>query len=177
MTRTKIADALKSTEYGATINIKGWVRTRRGNKTVSFIALNDGSTINNIQVVADNEKFGDEYLKPITTGACISVTGILVESMGKGQSVEIQAENIEIYGTADPETYPLQKKGHTLEFLREIAHLRPRTNTFGAVLRIRHHMAQAIHRFFHERGSFTCTHLSSPARTVKVPVRCFRLQQ
>ena len=154
MTRTKIADALKSTEYGATINIKGWVRTRRGNKTVSFIALNDGSTINNIQVVADNEKFGDEYLKPITTGACISVTGILVESMGKGQSVEIQAENIEIYGTADPETYPLQKKGHTLEFLREIAHLRPRTNTFGAVLRIRHHMAQAIHRFFHERGFF-----------------------
>ena len=154
MTRTKIADALKSTEYGATINIKGWVRTRRGNKTVSFIALNDGSTINNIQIVADNEKFGDEYLKPITTGACISVTGILVESMGKGQSVEIQAENIEIYGTADPETYPLQKKGHTLEFLREIAHLRPRTNTFGAVLRIRHHMAQAIHRFFHERGFF-----------------------
>ena len=154
MTRTKIADALKSTEYGATINIKGWVRTCRGNKTVSFIALNDGSTINNIQVVADNEKFGDEYLKPITTGACISVTGILVESMGKGQSVEIQAENIEIYGTADPETYPLQKKGHTLEFLREIAHLRPRTNTFGAVLRIRHHMAQAIHRFFHERGFF-----------------------
>lgn len=154
MTRTIIAEALKRTDYGTTINIKGWVRTRRGNKTVSFVALNDGSTINNIQVVADNEKFGDEYLKPITTGACISVTGTLVESMGKGQSVEIQAEAIEIYGTADPDTYPLQKKGHTLEFLRDIAHLRPRTNTFGAVLRVRHHMAQAIHRFFHERGFF-----------------------
>jgi asparaginyl-tRNA synthetase len=154
MTRTIIADALKSTDYGKTINIKGWVRTRRGNKNVSFIALNDGSTINNIQVVADNEKLGEEHLKPITTGACISVTGILVESLGKGQTVEIQAENIEIYGGADPETYPLQKKGHTLEFLREIAHLRPRTNTFGAIFRVRHHMAQAIHRFFHERGFF-----------------------
>jgi len=154
MTRTIIAEALKSTEYGKTINIKGWVRTRRGNKTVSFIALNDGSTINNIQVVADNEKLGEEYLKPITTGACVSVTGVLVESLGKGQAVEVQAEKIEIYGGADPETYPLQKKGHTLEFLREIAHLRPRTNTFGAVLRIRHHLAQAIHRFFHERGFF-----------------------
>jgi asparaginyl-tRNA synthetase len=154
MTRTIIADAIKSTDYGKTINIKGWVRTRRGNKNVSFIALNDGSTIKNIQVVADNEKLGEEYLKPITTGACISVTGTLVESLGKGQSVEIQAENIEIYGGADPETYPLQKKGHTLEFLREIAHLRPRTNTFGAIFRIRHHMAQAIHRFFHERGFF-----------------------
>ncbi len=154
MTRTIIANALKSTDYGTTVNIKGWVRTRRGNKNVSFIALNDGSTINNIQVVADNEKFGEEFLKPITTGACISVVGILVESMGKGQTVEVQAESFEIYGGADPDTYPLQKKGHTLEFLREIAHLRPRTNTFGAVLRIRHHMAQAIHRFFHERGFF-----------------------
>lgn len=154
MIRTVIADALKRTDIGATVNVKGWVRTRRGNKNVSFIALNDGSTINNIQIVADNEKFGEEYLKPITTGACVSVTGILVESLGKGQTVEIQAETIEIYGTADPETYPLQKKGHTLEFLREIAHLRPRTNTFGAVFRIRHHMAMAIHRFFHERGFF-----------------------
>lgn len=154
MMRTKIVDALKSTDFGAEVNIKGWVRTRRGNKNVSFIALNDGSTIHNIQVVADNEKFGDEYLKPITTGACISVTGTLVESLGKGQTVEIQANEIEIYGTADPETYPLQKKGHTLEFLREIAHLRPRTNTFGAIFRIRHHMAMAIHRFFHDRGFF-----------------------
>jgi len=154
MTRTKIIDALKSSDFGTQVNLKGWVRTRRGNKNVSFIALNDGSTINNIQVVADNEKFGDEYLKPITTGACISVTGTLVESLGKGQSVEIQANEIEIYGIADPETYPLQKKGHTLEFLREIAHLRPRTNTFGAVFRIRHHMAMAIHNFFHERGFY-----------------------
>ena len=154
MTRTVIKDALKLSDFGKSVNIKGWVRTRRGNKSVSFIALNDGSTINNIQIVADNEKFGEEYLKPITTGACISVTGILTESLGKGQSVEIQAEEIEILGVADPETYPLQKKGHTLEFLREIAHLRPRTNTFGAVFRIRHHMAMAIHRFFHERGFF-----------------------
>jgi len=154
MTRTVIKDALKLSDFGKSVNIKGWVRTRRGNKSVSFIALNDGSTINNIQIVADNEKFGEEYLKPITTGACISVTGILTESLGKGQSVEIQAEEIEILGAADPETYPLQKKGHTLEFLREIAHLRPRTNTFGAVFRIRHHMAMAIHRFFHERGFF-----------------------
>jgi len=154
MNRTIILDALKRTDFGADINIKGWVRTRRGNKSVSFIALNDGSTIHNIQIVADNEKFGDEFLKPITTGACISVTGKLVASQGQGQSVEVQAEKIEIYGTADPETYPLQKKGHTLEFLREIAHLRPRTNTFGAIYRIRHHMAMAIHNFFHERGFF-----------------------
>ncbi len=154
MSRTIIVDALKRTDFGAEVNIKGWVRTRRGNKTVSFIALNDGSTINNIQVVADNEKFGDEYLKPITTGACISVTGKLVESMGQGQHVEIQADKIEIYGAADPETYPLQKKGHTMEFLRDIAHLRPRTNTFGAIFRVRHNMAMAVHTFFHERGFF-----------------------
>ena len=151
--RTVIVDALKRTDYGAKVNIKGWVRTRRGNKNVSFIALNDGSSINNIQIVADIAKFGEEYLKPITTGACISVNGILVESMGQGQSVEVQAEEIEIYGTAD-NTYPLQKKGHTLEFLREVAHLRPRTNTFGAIFRIRHNMAMAIHTFFHERGYF-----------------------
>ena len=151
--RTVIVDALKRTDYGAKVNIKGWVRTRRGNKNVSFIALNDGSSINKIQIVADIAKFGEEYLKPITTGACISVNGILVESMGQGQSVEVQAEEIEIYGTAD-NTYPLQKKGHTLEFLREVAHLRPRTNTFGAIFRIRHNMAMAIHTFFHERGYF-----------------------
>ena len=154
MSRTIIVDALKRKDFGAEINIKGWVRTRRGNKNVSFIALNDGSTINNIQVVAETEKFGDEFLKPITTGACLSITGTLVESMGQGQTVEVQASKIEIYGVADPETYPLQKKGHTLEFLREIAHLRPRTNTFGAIFRIRHNMAMAIHTFFHERGFF-----------------------
>ena len=154
MVRTVIADALRRSDFGAEINVKGWVRTKRGNKNVSFIALNDGSTINNIQVVADIEKFGDDYLKPITTGACISVTGTLVESPAHGQSVEVHAEAIEIYGTADPATYPLQKKGHTLEFLREIAHLRPRTNTFGAIFRIRHNMAMAIHTYFHERGYF-----------------------
>ena len=152
MSRMIITNAIKSKEFGAIINIKGWVRTRRGNKNVSFIAMNDGSCIHNIQVVVDNEKFGDEYLKPITTGACISVTGKLVESQGQGQSVEIHAEEILIYGTADPETYPLQKKGHTLEFLREIAHLRPRTNTFGAIFRIRHQMAMAIHSFFNDKG-------------------------
>lgn len=152
--RTKIVDALKCTDFGSTINVKGWVRTRRGNKNVSFIALNDGSTINNIQIVIDNEKFGEEFLKPITTGASLSVNGILVESQGKGQTCEIQATEIEIFGTADPNTYPLQKKGHTLEFLREIAHLRPRTNTFGAILRIRHNMAFAIHKYFNDRGYF-----------------------
>ncbi len=152
--RTKIVDVLKTDSFGTKVNVKGWVRTRRGSKQVNFIALNDGSTINNVQIVVDIETFGEEYLKPITTGSCINVNGILVESQGKGQKVEIQATEIEIYGTADPETYPLQKKGHSLEFLREIAHLRPRTNTFGAVFRIRHHMAMAIHRFFHERGFF-----------------------
>ena len=154
MLRTKIVDALKRTDYGADVNIKGWVRTRRGNKNVSFIALNDGSTIHNIQIVVDLAKLDEEKLKPVTTGACISATGKLVESQGKGQTVEIQADDIVIYGSADPETYPLQKKGHTLEFLREIAHLRPRTNTFGAVFRVRHHMAIAIHKFFHDRGFF-----------------------
>ena len=154
MERTVIVDALKRTDIGAEINIKGWVRTRRGNKNVSFIALNDGSTINNIQIVVDMAKFDEEALKPITTGACINVNGKLVESMGQGQTVEVQADEIEIYGTADPEKYPLQKKGHTLEYLREIAHLRPRTNTFGAIFRIRHNMAIAVHTFFHERGFF-----------------------
>ena len=154
MQRTKIVDALKRTDYGADVNIKGWVRTRRGNKNVSFIALNDGSTIYNIQIVVDLAKLDEEKLKTVTTGACISATGKLVESQGKGQSVEIQADDIYIYGGADPETYPLQKKGHSLEFLREIAHLRPRTNTFGAVFRVRHHMAIAIHKFFHDRGFF-----------------------
>ena len=152
--RTVIIDALKRTDVGVEINIKGWVRTRRGNKNVSFIALNDGSTINNIQVVVDMSNFDEEALKPITTGACINVNGMLVNSMGQGQNVEIQATEIQIYGTADPDKYPLQKKGHTLEYLREIAHLRPRTNTFGAIFRIRHHMSMAIHTFFHERGFF-----------------------
>ena len=154
MTRTRIVDLLKSNDFGNEVNVKGWVRTRRGNKNVNFIALNDGSTIHNIQVVVDLAAFDEETLKPITTGACVSVTGKLVQSQGAGQTVEVQAKDVEVYGSADPETYPLQKKGHTLEFLRDIAHLRPRTNTFGAVFRIRHHMAIAIHQFFHERGFF-----------------------
>lgn len=132
--------------------IQGWVRTRRGNRHVSFIAVNDGSIIHNIQVVADADKFDEEAMRPITTGACLGVKGKLVASLGKGQTVEIQASEIIIYGTADPETYPLQKKGHSLEFLREIAHLRPRTNTFGAIFRIRHAMAFAIHSYFNLRG-------------------------
>ena len=193
--RTKIVDLLKSTAFGSTVNVKGWVRTRRGSKQVNFIALNDGSTINNVQIVVDVDKLGEEFLKPITTGASISVNGTLVQSQGKGQSVEIQATEIEIYGTADPATYPLQKKGHSMEFLREIAHLRPRTNTFGAVFRIRHNMAYAIHKFFHDKGFFyfhtpiitasdcegagqmfqvTTIHLLSRLPTVKVQDRCSR---
>ncbi|MDR1200634.1 MAG: asparagine--tRNA ligase [Tannerellaceae bacterium] len=152
--RTKIVDVLKSKAFGTTVNVKGWVRTRRGSKQVNFIALNDGSTIHNVQIVVDVDTWGEEFLKPITTGACINVNGTLVESQGQGQDAEIQAKEIQIYGTADPATYPLQKKGHSFEFLREIAHLRPRTNTFGAIFRIRHHMAIAIHTFFHDRGFF-----------------------
>ena len=152
--RTKIADIFNPELLNTTVCVKGWVRTRRGNKHVNFIALNDGSTIKNIQVVVDLANFDEEALKPITTGASLCVVGKLVESMGKGQSAEIQAEKVEIYGTADPEQYPLQKKGHSLEFLREIAHLRPRTNTFGAVLRIRHHMAYAIHKYYNDHGFF-----------------------
>lgn len=152
--RTKIVDIFNSTLIGQQVCVKGWVRTRRGNKNVQFVALNDGSTIKNIQIVVDLAKFSEEELKPITTGSSLCVEGLLVESQGKGQTCEIQAEKIEIYGTADPDSYPLQKKGHTMEFLRDIAHLRPRTNTFGAVFRIRHNMAIAIHQFFHERGFF-----------------------
>ena len=152
--RTKIAELLRSTAPGTDVVVKGWVRTKRGNKNVAFIAVNDGSIIHNIQIVADVARFDDSQLKKITTGSCIKVEGRLVESLGSGQPVEVQAERIELYGTADPETYPLQKKGHTLEFLREIAYLRPRTNTFGAVLRIRHTMAYAIHKYFNDRGFF-----------------------
>ncbi|MDH6306882.1 asparaginyl-tRNA synthetase [Parabacteroides sp. PF5-5] len=152
--RTRIVDVLRSKAFGTTVNVKGWVRTRRGSKQVNFIALNDGSTINNVQIVVDVDTFGEDFLKPITTGACVSINGILVESQGQGQDAEIQAKEIQIYGTADPATYPLQKKGHSFEFLREIAHLRPRTNTFSAIFRIRHHMAIAIHKFFHDRGFF-----------------------
>ena len=152
--RTKIADLLKSTAPGTDVVVKGWVRTKRGNKNVAFIAMNDGSTIHNIQIVADVAAFDEQLLKSITTGSCIKVTGLLVESLGSGQPVEVQARTIELYGGADPDTYPLQKKGHSMEFLREIAYLRPRTNTFGAVLRIRHAMAYAIHKYFNDRGFY-----------------------
>ena len=154
MKKNQIIDILKSGQVGAETTVKGWVRTRRGSKNVSFIALNDGSTINNLQVVADAETFGEEILKHINTGAAIAATGKLVESTGSGQSVELQAEKIEIIGKADPEKFPIQPKRHTLEFLREVAHLRPRTATFSAVFRIRHALIYAIHSFFNERGFY-----------------------
>lgn len=152
--RTKISETLRLTNFGEEVNVKGWVRTRRGNKNVGFVALNDGSTINNIQIVIDIASFDEELLRPITTGACINVNGELVESQGQGQAVEIRATEIEVYGPADPTTYPLQKKGHSLEFLREIAHLRPRTNTFGAIFRMRHHLSYAIHKYFNDNGFY-----------------------
>src|SRR5260221_546790 len=151
---TLIKNLLASSTFGTEVTAKGWVRTRRGNKNIAFIALNDGSTINSIQVVAEVSKFSEDVLKKITTGCCLAVTGDLVKSQGQGQTVEIQAKQIEVLGEADAETFPLQKKEHTMEFLREIAHLRPRTNTFGAIFRMRHHMSFAIHKFFNERGFF-----------------------
>ena len=157
MKRYEIKHLLKedvSALLDTSINIKGWVRTKRGNKNVAFMAVNDGSIIHNMQVVVDIANFDEELLKGITTGACVSVDGKLVKSQGQGQAVELQAENIILYGTADPDTYPLQKKGHSMEFLREIGHLRPRTNTFGAIMRLRHNMAYAIHTFFHEHGFY-----------------------
>jgi len=151
MVREKIKQLLES-EPGRDVLVKGWVRTRRGSRQVSFIALNDGSTINNIQVVLAMDAFDEDQLKLVSTGACLAVEGKLVRSEGRGQAVEIQAKKIEVYGGADPETYPLQKKGHSMEFLREIAHLRFRTNTFGAVFRIRHAMAYAVHKYFNDKG-------------------------
>ncbi|AHJ95718.1 asparagine--tRNA ligase [Hymenobacter swuensis] len=154
--RTSVQDLLRSTELDREVLVKGWVRTRRGNKYVQFIAVNDGSGFNSIQVVANAEQFPEEKLKAdgVDNGAAVAVRGKLVASQGKGQSVEIQAEEITVYGTADQDAYPLQKKGHTLEFLRGIAHLRPRTNTFGAVLRIRHAMSFAVHKYFNDHGYF-----------------------
>ena len=151
--RTKIVDVLKREDYGTIVNVKGWVRSKRSSKSVNFIALNDGSIIKNVQIVADVEKFDEEMFKLITTGACLSVNGILVKSPGEGQASEIQATEIEVLGTC-PSDYPMQKKGQSFEFMRQHAHLRLRTNTFGAVFRIRHNMAIAIHKFFHDRGFF-----------------------
>ena len=154
--RTSVKNLLATAEadLNREVLVKGWVRTRRGNKYVQFIALNDGSVIHNLQIVAAAEQFPEENLKDVSTGACLAVRGQLVASQGKGQSVEIQATEITVIGKPDAEAYPLQKKGHSLEFLREIAHLRPRTNTFGAVLRIRHALAFAIHIFFNDKGFF-----------------------
>ena len=151
--RTKVVDALKRTDYGQIVNVRGWVRTHRSSKAVDFIALNDGSTIKNIQVVVDPTKFDAELLKQITTGSCINVNGELVESQGAGQTVELQCREIEIYGLCGND-YPMQKKGQSFEYMRQHAHLRLRTNTFGAVMRIRHNMAIAIHKYFHDHGFF-----------------------
>ena len=154
MKLVRIAEMLRMEGDGREVTVKGWVRTKRGNKNVAFIALNDGSCVANIQIVVDLQLIDEAELKNVTTGACLRVDGKLVQSLGAGQGVEVQASRIEIYGTADPETYPLQKKGHSLEFLRDIAYLRPRTNTFGAVLRIRHAMAYAIHKYFNDKGFY-----------------------
>ena len=153
MKRTKVVDVLQLRDFGAIVNVKGWVRTHRSSKAVDFIALNDGSTINNVQIVVDPSKVDDNLLKQITTGSCISVVGALVESQGQGQTVEIQADEIEIYGLCGND-YPMQKKGQSFEYMRQFAHLRLRTNTFGAVMRIRHNTAMAIHTYFHEHGYF-----------------------
>ncbi|MCD6598594.1 MAG: asparagine--tRNA ligase [Bacteroidales bacterium] len=150
----KIRELLKTGEVGKEVEVKAWVRTKRGNNKLAFMALNDGSVIHNIQVIVDIANFDAELIKSISTGACIRVKGTLAESPGKGQRVEIQATEIEAYGLADSSSYPLQKKGHSLEFLRTIAHLRPRTNTFGAILRIRHALSFAIHNYFNEIGFY-----------------------
>jgi asparaginyl-tRNA synthetase len=154
MQRTKVADLLRSNEIGKPFTVKGWVRTRRGNKQVNFVALNDGSGINNLQIVIDIEQFDEALVRRITTGAAISVDGELHESQGSGQNVELLAKTIEILGDSDPDKYPLQPKKHSLEFLREIAHLRFRTNTFGAIARVRHAMIFAVHDFFNKKGFY-----------------------
>lgn len=154
MKRTEIKDLLKRTDYGAELNVKGWVRTKRGSKNVAFVALNDGSTINNVQIVVDMSEENAVLLEKVNTGASLSVDGVLVESSGSGQSVEVQARKIEILGTANPDEFPLQPKKHSLEFLREKAHLRFRTSTFSAIARIRHSMIFAVHKFFNDRGFY-----------------------
>jgi len=154
MKRTKINDLLKTQDYGKKVNVKGWVRTKRSSKNIVFIALNDGSCLNNIQIVVDLNNFEKKVLDKINTGAAISVDGELIESKGAGQKVELTAKTIEVLGEADPDKYPLQPKKHSLEFLREKAHLRFRTNTFGAITRVRHAMIYAIHKFFNDRGFY-----------------------
>lgn len=160
--RIKIKEVLATEPIGKNITVMGWVRTKRESKNVAFIALNDGSTILNLQIVADAEKYGENILKKITTGASISVTGEVVASQGQGQTCELVAGEITVFGEADPEVYPLQPKRHSLEFLREIAHLRPRTNTFSAIMRVRHAMAFAVHQFFNNKGF---TYINTPIIT------------
>lgn len=163
--RTKVIDLLNATDFGKEVTVMGWVRSRRGNKYVQFVHINDGSIIHNFQVVFDMNKFSEQDLRAITTGSCISVTGQLVQSQGKGQASEVQADKFQVFGTCDTEEFPLQKRGQkdnsgkviggpSLDTLREIAHLRPRTNTFGAVFRIRHTLAYAIHKYFNDQGFF-----------------------
>ncbi|MDB2362086.1 OB-fold nucleic acid binding domain-containing protein, partial [Flavobacteriales bacterium] len=152
MKHTKVKTLLQGESLNETVCVKGWVRTKRGSKNVSFIAINDGSTINNIQAVAESESFDEELIKQITTGACLRIVGALVESQGSGQKVEITAQEIEVLGEADADIYPLQPKKHSLEFLRDKAHLRFRTNTFSAVFRVRHALSFAIHKFFNDKG-------------------------
>ena len=150
----QIKELLKQQPDGQEITVKGWVRTKRDSKNVTFIAMNDGSTIHNIQAVVEAGTIDEEILKLVTTGACLAISGKLVASQGSGQAVEVQATGIKIYGIADPEEYPLQPKRHSLEFLREKAHLRFRTNTFSAVFRIRHALAFAINKYFNDNGFF-----------------------
>jgi asparaginyl-tRNA synthetase len=154
MQRSKVADLLRSNEIGKAFIVKGWVRTRRGNKQVNFVALNDGSGINNLQVVIDMSHFDEALVRRITTGSAITVEGELQASQGSGQNVELLAKTVEILGDSDPDKYPLQPKKHSLEFLREIAHLRFRTNTFGAITRVRHAMIFAVHQFFNQKGFY-----------------------
>lgn len=154
-----VKEAIKAEKVNNDVTVKGWVRTFRSNR---FIALSDGTTIHTLQLVVDFENFDEKLLKKITTGAAIEATGLLVESQGRGQTVEVQVKELTVLGEASADEYPLQPKKHSLEFLREIAHLRPRTNTFGAIFRIRHHLTFAIHKYFNDRGYFN---LHSPIIT------------
>lgn len=151
--RTRIVDVLRRTDYGGIVNVKGWVRTHRSSKAVDFLAVNDGSTIKNVQVVIDPTKFDADLLKQLTTGSCVNVNGELVESVGAGQNVELQCRELQLYGACGSD-YPMQKKGQTFEYMRQYAHLRLRTNSFGCVMRIRHNMAFAIHKYFHDHGYY-----------------------
>ena len=154
MSRLQIKDLLKLEPSEQIVTAKGWVRTKRESKNAVFISLNDGSTIHNIQAVAEPGQIPEPTLRLCTTGACLKITGTLIPSQGSGQAVEIRISEVHVYGTADPEEYPLQPKKHSLEFLREIGHLRPRTNTFSAILRIRHTLAYAVHKFYNDNGFF-----------------------